>query len=151
MKYILILLCSTLLFAALPPEVQKRIDMEMMQSNLQLQEESSIVVKASVIKQEEIAPKNAHKRRGSYYNRVNLVIKVEEILRNKSSISINETIYLEYSVFILNYMTGPKVYNIKVPTLHKSYIFYLDDNLRLSAENYSIDSLDNALYNEAKR
>lgn len=139
MKYILILLLSSVLFAALPPRVQERLDKEMIQSNMQLQEESSVVLKASVIKINEISPKNIP-RRSAYYKKINLLIKVEKILRNKKNISIDENIHLRYSVFMPNYMPGPKIHNIIVPTLNESYVFYLNDNLRFYAKNQSIDT-----------
>lgn len=140
---------STVLLAALPPRVQKRIDMAMMKTNLELQNKSPVVIEAKVIKIKETLPGNIQRGGRSYYKQVHLVIQVNEIIRNNNAVAINEKIYLDYSVFMPNAMPGPKVFSIMVPKLHESYIFYLNNNLGFSARNYSIDSLTHKFHNIA--
>ena len=143
------LLLSSSLFSALPPKVQKQKDLRMMELNLQLQNNSSVVLTALVVKKEEILPLFHKFIDASFSKEIILTIKIEKITRNKNSVDINNEMVLKYSVFVPNRMPGPKVYNIKVPKENETYMFYLDDSLHFSANNYSIDTIDNELRNEA--
>ena len=153
-KFILFLsglLLSISLNSALPPKVQRQIDLSMMQKNLNLQEKSPIVVEAKVIKKEEIIPKIDKDSRKSYHKKIILSIEVTKIIQNRHNIDVKKDINIRYFVRMANGMVGPKVFSVKVPNEDESYIFYLNDDYSLSARNYSIDSLKNDFKNEALR
>ena len=153
-KFVLVLIClffSISLFSALPPSVQRQIDLDMMQKNLNLQEKSPIVVEAMVLKKEEISPKIDKKVRIPYDKEIILTVKVTKIIQNRHNIDVKKNINIRYFVRMSNGMVGPKVFNVKIPNENESYIFYLNDDYSLSARNYSIDTLKNYFKNEALR
>lgn len=144
-----IILLTSFLYGALPPSVQKRIDLEMMQENLLLQNESPIVLEALVVKKEELLPSKGVPIIGSYDKEIILTLKPIKTIRNKNKKSLENNFKIKYFVLVANGMVGPKIFNIQIPKKDKNYIFYLNDDYTLSAKNYSIDTLDNDLQNEA--
>ncbi len=142
---------STSLYSALPPKVQREIDLSMMQKNLELQKKSPIVVEAMVVKKEEITPVMDKKMRKPYNKKIFLTINVIKIIQNRHNIDVKQSIDIRYFVMMSNGIVGPKVFNVKIPNENESYIFYLNDDYSLSARNYSIDTLNNDFKNEALR
>ena len=134
-----------LVSAALPPSVQREIDLSNMKSYLEMQDESSIVLKAKVRSSKEIVPEIDPKSRMAYTKKIILEIQTSKIIRNKNNIKIPPSILLRYGVYVPNMMPGPKVDNVLVPNQDKIYTFYLSDDLSLNASNYSIDTEDNSL------
>lgn len=139
------LLLITSIFAALPPDVQRRIDLDNMNSYLKMQDKSTIVIKAKVTSVKEIVPNIDPKSRMSYYEKIVLKIQKSEVLRNKNNIEIPSNMIISYDVFVGNMMPGPKVDNVLIPDKNRIYTFYLSDGLSLNASNYSIDTEDNQL------
>jgi predicted RND superfamily exporter protein len=153
-KFILILvglLFFTVLNSALPPKVQRQIDLSMMQKNLNLQEKSPVVVEAKVVKKEEIIPKIDKESRKSYHKKIILSIEVTKIIQNRHNIDVKKDINIRYFVRMANGMVGPKVFSVKIPNQNESYIFYLNADYSLSARNYSIDTLKSDFKNKALR
>ena len=137
------------LYCALPPWVQKERDLEMMEENLQLQRNSPVVLLAEVLHKEEIIPPQDKTHRRSFRKKIVLTIKPIKVIRNRHNIVINKELGVRYSVVVANGMVGPKVYNTKIAQQNQKYIFYFNDNLSLSASNYSIDTEDSELRQEA--
>jgi len=148
LTFFIMLVMVSNLYAALPPWIQKERDLEMMSKNLQLQRNSSIVLLAKVLKKEERIPLEAKSKRRSFRKRIILTIEPIKVIRNRHNKNIEKTLHVSYSVIVANGMVGPKVYNTKITQENKNYVFYFNDNLALSASNYSIDSENSELKQE---
>ena len=142
---LLVVMLVSVVSAALPPNIQREIDLANMKSYLEMQDQSNIVLKAKVTSVKEITPDIDPKSRMSYHEKIILEIQTLKIIRNKNNIKIPSKMLIRYSVYIPNMMPGPKVDNVMIPDKDKTYTFYLSDDLSLNASNYSIDTADNSL------
>ena len=149
LAFITLIVMTSNLYSALPPWIQKERDLEMMSENLQLQRNSSIVLLAKVLKKEERIPLEAKSKRHSYRKSIILTIKPIKVIRNRHDVKIKNVLHVSYSVIVANGMVGPKIYNTKIAQEKQNYIFYFNDDLALSASNYSIDTENSELKQEA--